>query len=47
MGGEFGGVAPVMFCMDPGGEELGVTCVMVMGPGEVLRASGETGVCFR
>lgn len=47
MGGELGGVAPVMFCMEPGGEELGVTCVMVMGPGEVLRANGDTGVCFR
>ena len=46
-GGELGGVGPVMFCMEPGGEELGVVCVIVIGPGDVLRASGETGVCLR
>ncbi len=45
MGGELGGV--VMLCMEPGGEEFGVTRVMVMGPGEVLRAKGETGGCLR
>lgn len=51
VGGEVGGVAPpvlLMFCMEPGGELLGVIGVMVMGPGDVLRARGETGVvCFR
>ena len=51
MGGELGGVAPpvtVMFCMEPGGEVFGVMGAKVMGPGDVLRASGETGVvCFR
>lgn len=36
-----------MFCMEPGGEEFGVMCEMVMGPGEVLRASGDTGGCLR
>ena len=50
VGGEFGGVVPVivMFCIEPGGEELGETALTVAGPGEVLRARGETGVvCFR
>lgn len=47
-GGGFRGVAPVKFIVEPGGEEFGVLlCVMVMGPGEVLRASGDTGVCLR
>ena len=45
MGGELGGVPPVRFCIDPGGEEFGVmTCDSATG--EVLLASGETGVCF-
>ena len=44
--GELGGV--VMFCMEPGGEELGVMWTMEIGPGEVLRARGDTGVvCLR
>lgn len=51
VGGELGGVALpviVMFCIEPGGEEFGVMGVTVMGPGDVLRASGDTGVvCFR
>ena len=43
MGGELGGVGPVILVIEPGGEEF----VIVMGPGEVLRARGETGVvCF-
>ena len=32
--------------MDPGGDEFGVM-TWVSATGEVLRASGETGVCFR
>lgn len=52
VGGELGGVlmgaALVMFCMDPGGEELGETGTTVAGPGDVFLAKGETGVvCFR
>jgi len=50
VGGELGGVFPVItiFCMEPGGEELGDTGLTVAGPGEVLRARGETGVvCLR
>ena len=49
--GEMGGVAlpvTVIFCVEPGGEVLGVIGARLTGPGDVLRASGETGVvCFR
>lgn len=46
LGGELGGVEELIFCMDPGGEEFGVI-TWERATGEVLRASGETGVCFR
>lgn len=44
VGGELGGV-PLKFCVDPGGEEFGVS-FCVRATGEVLLARGETGVCF-
>ena len=49
LGGELGGVAVLlMFCMEPGGEELGVMMwKRAMGGPWVLRARGDTGVCFR
>lgn len=47
LGGELGGVAVLlMFCMEPGGEEFGVM-TWDRATGEVLRARGDTGVCFR
>ena len=46
LGGELGGVGVLMFCMEPEGEELGVM-TWERATGEVLRARGDTGVCFR
>ena len=45
VGGELGGVLVLRFCVDPGGEELGVS-ICERATGEVLLASGDTGVCF-
>ena len=45
MGGELGGVPLLRFWMEPGGEEFGVS-IWESATGEVLRASGDTGVCF-
>ena len=46
MGGELGGVVKdeeLRFCTEPGGEEFGVM-IWARETGEVLRASGDTGV---